>query len=195
MIPVISIVGKSNSGKTTLTEKLLRELKARGYRVATIKHDVHGFDIDRPGKDTWRHAEAGADVVVISSPAKLAMIRKNERELTLDEVIARIDGVDLIITEGYKRGDKPKIEVFQSALHDEILCQDDPTLFALAADRSAAGARLLAGVGAGDGAAEVGTAGDGAAEGSGAQPRVPVYDWNDATGLVDLIEARFLRGR
>lgn len=174
MIPVISIVGKSNSGKTTLIEKLLPELKARGYRVATIKHDVHGFDLDQPGKDTWRHAQAGSDVVVISSPSKLAMIRKTDRDLSLDEVIARVDGVDLIMTEGYKRGDKPKLEVFQSTRYSEILCSDDETLFAIAADRPDLAAGLLSGGNAG-----------------AAAP--PIYDWNDAAGLVDLIEVKFLR--
>ena len=74
-IPVISIVGgKSNSGKTTLLEKLIREAKRRGWRVATLKHDGHGFEMDQPGKDTWRHAQAGADVVAISSPHKVAIL-------------------------------------------------------------------------------------------------------------------------
>ncbi|MGB9661270.1 MAG: molybdopterin-guanine dinucleotide biosynthesis protein B [Moorellaceae bacterium] len=128
MIPIISVVGKSDSGKTTLLTKLLPELKARGYRVATIKHDTHGFDIDRPGKDTWKHAEAGADIVVISSPAKVALIEKVPRELTLDEVAARVWGVDLIITEGYKRGDKPKIEVHRAAVGGDLLCTEEELL-------------------------------------------------------------------
>jgi molybdopterin-guanine dinucleotide biosynthesis protein B len=128
MIPVISVVGKSDVGKTTLLIKLLPELKARGYRIATIKHDTHGFDIDKPGKDTWKHAEAGADIVVISSPTKMALIEKVPRELTLDEVAARIQGVDLIITEGYKRGDKPKIEVHRAAVGGELLCTEEELL-------------------------------------------------------------------
>ncbi|HEX3015676.1 MAG TPA: molybdopterin-guanine dinucleotide biosynthesis protein B, partial [Desulfobacteria bacterium] len=98
MTPVISIVGKSNVGKTTLIEKLIAELKRRGFKVATVKHDVHGFEIDIPGKDTWRHAQAGADVVVISSPQKLAMINRVEQELELDQICAQVQGVDLIIT-------------------------------------------------------------------------------------------------
>ena len=76
MSPIVSVVGRSNSGKTTLVVKLLRELKQRGYRVATIKHSDHDFEIDRPGKDTWGHYEAGADIVVISTPAKMAMIER-----------------------------------------------------------------------------------------------------------------------
>ncbi len=133
MIPILSVVGKSNVGKTTLLEKILRELKSRNYKVATIKHDVHGFNIDIPGKDTWRHGEAGADVVIISSPSKVAMIKKVEQEMALDEIANTITGVDLIITEGYKRGNKPKIEVFRKGVYDELLCTRDE-LIALATD-------------------------------------------------------------
>ena len=80
-IPILSIVGKSGSGKTTLLEKLIAELKRRGYRVATIKHHAHpGFEIDQPGKDTWRHAQAGSDHVVIAAPDKIASIRRLERD-------------------------------------------------------------------------------------------------------------------
>ncbi|MEL7567778.1 MAG: molybdopterin-guanine dinucleotide biosynthesis protein B [Dehalobacterium sp.] len=132
-IPVISFVGKSDSGKTTLLEKVIRELKNRGIRLAIIKHDAHQFEIDHPGKDTWRHGQAGADIVAISSPSKVAMIEKRETELSLDEVIARISNVDIIITEGYKRESKPKIEVFRSAAHQELLCQPDE-LIAVASD-------------------------------------------------------------
>lgn len=128
MIPIISVVGKSNVGKTTLLEKLLPEIKRRGYRVATIKHDVHGFNIDQPGKDTWRHARAGADLVVISSPQKMATIEKVDRERTLDEIANKLENVDLIITEGYKRQDKPKIEVFRSEVSDTLLCEKEELL-------------------------------------------------------------------
>lgn len=133
MIPIISVVGKSDVGKTTLVEKLLAELKKRGYRVATVKHDVHGFDIDRPGKDTWRHAQAGADTVIISSPAKVAMISRVEQEKDLDQLAAMITDVDLILTEGYKRAKKPKIEVFRTGVYDELLC-DPHELIAIASD-------------------------------------------------------------
>lgn len=133
MIPIISVVGKSNVGKTTLLEKLLPELKKRGYRVATIKHDVHGFSIDQPGKDTWKHARAGADIVVISSFEKMATIEKVDRERTLDEIGAKLENVDIIITEGYKRQDKPKIEVHRAEVSDTLLCEKEE-LFALATD-------------------------------------------------------------
>ncbi len=132
-IPVVSIVGKSDSGKTTLLEKLLREAKRRGWRVATVKHDVHGFDMDKPGKDTWRHAQAGADMVVIASPQKIAILESVPEDQPLDAVISRIQGVDLIFTEGYKRADKPKIEVFRSEVHKELLCKPEE-LIAIASD-------------------------------------------------------------
>lgn len=133
MIPVISLVGKSNCGKTTYLEKLISEMKRRGFKVATIKHDVHGFDIDKPGKDTWRHAQAGADIVCISSPQKMAMIKKVEQELLLDEVIDYIDGVDIIFTEGYKRESKRKIEVFRKEASVSPLCSKEE-LLAMASD-------------------------------------------------------------
>jgi len=133
-IPVISIVGgKSNSGKTTLLEKIIREAKQRGWRVATLKHDVHGFEMDQPGKDTWRHALAGADVVAISSPEKIAVLERVAGDQPLDEVLARIQGVDVIFTEGYKQGNKPKIEVFRSAVHQEIFSKLEE-LIAIASD-------------------------------------------------------------
>jgi molybdopterin-guanine dinucleotide biosynthesis protein B len=130
---VISVVAKSGSGKTTLLEKVIKELKERGIKLAIVKHDTHGFEMDKPGKDTWRHAQAGADIVAISSPEKFALIEKRERELTLDEIVGRIDGVDLIITEGFKKGDKPKIEVFRSAAHSTLLCNPSE-LIAIASD-------------------------------------------------------------
>ena len=133
MIPVISLVGRSNCGKTTYLEKLISEMKRRGFKVATIKHDVHGFDMDKPGKDTWRHAQAGADIVCISSLNKMAMIKKVEQELSLDEVIGYIDSVDIIFTEGYKRESKRKIEVFRQAVCDTPLCSKEE-LLAIASD-------------------------------------------------------------
>ena len=133
LIPVVSVVGKSNCGKTTFLEKLIKEMKLRNYQLAVIKHDVHGFEMDKPGKDTWRHAQAGADIVCISSPQKMAMIKKVQRELSLDEVIAHLDGVDIIFTEGYKREAKQKIEVFRKAVCGEPLCAKEE-LLAVASD-------------------------------------------------------------
>ncbi len=134
MIPIISIVGKSEVGKTTLLEKLIAELKGRGYGVGTIKHDTHGFEIDKPGKDSWRHAQAGSDAVLISSPEKLALIKRVDRERSLEELLAYMGDVDLVLTEGYKSGDRPKIEVSRQARGQELLCQEEE-LLALVTDQ------------------------------------------------------------
>lgn len=132
--PVISFVAaQSGSGKTTLLEKVVGRLKADGIRLAVIKHDAHQFDIDKPGKDTWRMAKAGADIVAISSPAKLAVIEKVETEKSLDDLIAMISDVDLILTEGFKQGNKPKIEVFRSEVCKELICPPNE-LLAVASD-------------------------------------------------------------
>ncbi|WP_425805497.1 molybdopterin-guanine dinucleotide biosynthesis protein B [Desulfitobacterium sp. Sab5] len=132
-IPVVSVVGKSDVGKTTLLEKLLKESKRRGWRVATVKHDVHGFDMDKPGKDTWRHAQAGADMVVISSPNKIAILESVDEDKSLDEVISRIRGIDLIFTEGYRMANKDKIEIHRSEVYKELLCEPEE-LMAIASD-------------------------------------------------------------
>lgn len=133
MLPVISFVGRSDSGKTTYLTKLIGEMKQRGYRVGVIKHDVHGFEMDRPGKDTWRHAQAGADVVCISSPFKMALIKKVRQELSLREVVAHIDDVDIVFTEGYKREGAVKVEVFRQAVCQEPVCRQEE-LLAMVAD-------------------------------------------------------------
>jgi molybdopterin-guanine dinucleotide biosynthesis adapter protein len=161
-IPIISIVGKSDVGKTTVLEKVIRELKGRGYRLATIKHHVHWFEIDQPGKDTWRHAQAGSDVVVIAAPNRLAMIRELESELSLAEIAAMIQDVDIIITEGYKRGNKPKIEVSRAARSPGLICTREE-LFALVTDQD-----------------------------HPEMEGVPQFDLNDTINLVDLIESEFL---
>lgn len=132
--PIVAVVGKSDAGKTTFLEKLLKELKHRKIKVGTVKHDVHGFDIDKPGKDTWRHAQAGADAVVISSPSKVAIIKKVEEELTLDQVAEAVSDMDIVLTEGYKRSNKPKIEINRTAHSTELLCTPDE-LIALVSDR------------------------------------------------------------
>ena len=131
---VVSIVGRSKSGRTTLLEKMVRELKQRGYRVGTVKHHSHpGFELDRPGKDTWRHAEAGSDHVVIAAPDKVASIRRVDREPTLDEITAAMSDVDVVLTEGYLRSGRFKIEVVRAARATEPICEPDE-LLALATD-------------------------------------------------------------
>ena len=130
---VISVVGKSGSGKTTLIEKLIPELKGRGYKIGIIKHAHHGFDIDKKGKDSWRHKEAGADTVLVASPGKIAMV-KNDHYDSLDGLEKYFDDVNLVITEGYKRENKPKIEVFRSAKHKEPLCTEVNNVIAFVTD-------------------------------------------------------------
>ncbi|MEW6262902.1 MAG: molybdopterin-guanine dinucleotide biosynthesis protein B [Thermodesulfobacteriota bacterium] len=132
--PVVLIVGRSDAGKTTLIEKLLPQLKRLGLKVGTIKHDVHGFEIDRPGKDSWRHKRAGASATIISSPTQMALIRDSDHDQTLDELLGHFQGLDLVLTEGYKREKRPKIEVFRPEVHSEPLCRDDRNLIALVSD-------------------------------------------------------------
>jgi molybdopterin-guanine dinucleotide biosynthesis protein B len=137
MIPIISIVGKSDSVKTTLIEKLVPELTRRGYRIATVKHDVHGFEVDREGKDSWRHKRAGAHTVVISSPQKVALIRDVESDLSLMEIREKlIRDVDLVLSEGYKRDVHPKIEIFRKEKHQELLCAKEDNLIAIVSNRT-----------------------------------------------------------
>ncbi len=133
-IPVVAIVGNSGTGKTTLIEKLIPALKKRGLRVGTIKHDVHGFSIDQPGKDSWRHKEAGASMVVLSSPRQVAMVRDVEHDTPLDELESHFSGVDIILAEGYKRGSRPKLEVFRPEVHDKPVCANDTTLVGMVSD-------------------------------------------------------------
>jgi molybdopterin-guanine dinucleotide biosynthesis protein B len=160
MIPVVSVVGKSDAGKTTLLEKIIPELKRRGYRVATVKHDAHSFEIDQPGKDTWRHRQAGADVVVISARDKMAIIRRLDEEMSLPQITDMITGVDIILTEGFKRGPAPKIEVSRREKSTELLCTVDELVAVATYQRFDIPA--------------------------------PQFALDDAAGLVDLLERRFL---
>ncbi|UCD31314.1 MAG: molybdopterin-guanine dinucleotide biosynthesis protein B [Desulfobacterales bacterium] len=132
--PIVSIIGNSGSGKTTFIERLIPEIKRRGLKVGTIKHDVHGFEMDKPGKDTWRHKQAGASVTVISSPYQVGVVIDVDHDHRPEELLPFLTGMDLILTEGYKRGDKPKLEIFRSAISKEPLCKNDKNLLALVSD-------------------------------------------------------------
>jgi molybdopterin-guanine dinucleotide biosynthesis protein MobB len=165
--PIVSIVAKSGTGKTTLLEKLIAEMKRRGYKVGAVKHDAHSFNIDREGKDSWRLTQAGADSMLITSPDKLAMVKQYQadQEPTLAETVATYcDDVDIVLTEGFKRSTMPKIEVHRQDRSEKLLCRDDeydPTLIAVASDSSL-------------------------------EVDVPLFDINDAQGLCDLIVKQYL---
>ncbi|MRR17663.1 MAG: molybdopterin-guanine dinucleotide biosynthesis protein B [Deltaproteobacteria bacterium] len=162
-IPIVSIVGKSNSGKTTLLEKIISDLVGRGYRVGTIKHNRHGFDIDHEGKDSYRHKKAGARVTVVSSPHQLALVSDVDHDYSFAEIRERyISGVDIILTEGFKVNDYPKIEVYRSELKRDLISTKEDGLIAVAAD-----VPLNAGV--------------------------PCLDINDSKSITDFIEKKFLR--
>ena len=165
--PLISIVSKKNSGKTTLLEKLIPELKRRGYRVGIIKHDTHGFDIDHKGKDTWRHKQAGADTVMISSPWKLSLIKDVDVDWGPDELVAEyFKDEDIVITEGYKTLGKPQIEVFRKEAHDTPLHEkgEKGALVAVMSD------------------VEIDLG-------------VPCFNINDVSSLADFIETTFIKGK
>ncbi len=161
----LSFVAKSGTGKTTLLEKVIAELKSRGYRIGVVKHDAHRFDIDHPGKDSHRLTAAGADTMLISSPEKLALVKKHPAAPTIDELIATyFSDVDLILTEGFKKSGLPKIEVHRKERSATLLCrgeEHDPTLVAVASDEAL-------------------------------QLDVPVLDLNNAAQVADFVEKTFL---
>lgn len=165
--PVVSIVAKSGTGKTTLVVKLIKRLTEKGYRVGVIKHDAHRFDIDHEGKDSWRMTQAGADTMVISSPEKLAMVKKYDVENEPgpgDIVAAYFPDVDIVLTEGYKKNSFPKIEVHRKERSSTLLCRgemNDSQLMAVASDEKL-------------------------------QLDVPVFDIDDDSGISAFIEEKFL---
>lgn len=135
MTPLLSFVGKSGCGKTTLIEKLVVELRRRGYSIAVVKHHAHTSPIDDSGKDSWRFAEAGANLVVVSSPVEVARFERVTRELTLAEIVARIEDVDLILTEGFKREAAPKIEISRQVQGTDLVARTED-LVAVVSDHS-----------------------------------------------------------
>ena len=133
---VIGLAGWSGAGKTTLLVRLIPALMARGLTVSTVKHAHHKFDVDSPETDTWKFREAGADEVLVASGARWALLRelRDEPEPELPALLARMDRVDLVVIEGFKRENHPKIEVHRHANGKPPLHPDDPTIVAIAAD-------------------------------------------------------------
>ena len=166
--PAVSFVAKSGTGKTTLLEKVIAELKERGYRVGVVKHDAHRFNIDHPGKDSYRLAAAGADTMLICSPEKLAVIRKHEVAPEINELIATyFNDVDIVLTEGFKKSGMPKVELHRQERSKTLLCRGenhDPTLIAVASDEPL-------------------------------ELDVPVLDLNNPVQVADFIVETFLQGK
>ncbi len=134
-VPIITIVGLSGSGKTTLIEKLIHRFIQRGFRVGTVKHHMHDFEMDLEGKDTWRHKKAGAVATVLSSPRKTGLVKDVEREPTLDELVDDyLKDMDIIFAEGYKSETYPKLEVHRKDRSRQLISAGDRSLLAVATD-------------------------------------------------------------
>ena len=158
---VFGITGWKNSGKTTLTEKLVAELVRRGWAVSTVKHAHHDFDIDKPGADSFRHRQAGATEVAVVSGRRWALMHelRNEEEPTLEDILARLGPCDIVLVEGYKREAHKKIEARRLEAKDRApLSANDPNIVAIAADFTVEGESL------------------------------PVFDLNDTKSIADFIE-------
>jgi molybdopterin-guanine dinucleotide biosynthesis adapter protein len=165
MLPIISIVGASNSGKTTYLERLIPELRQRGYRIGTLKHDVHGFEMDREGKDTWRHRKAGAQTIAIASPTMLGSIRENDVEMSVEQIVGRCFwSEDILLTEGYKHAHFPKIEIFRSVIAAKPLCGLQDNLVAIVTEDQV-------------------------------DLDIPLFRFDEVPRVADLIEERYLKGR
>jgi molybdopterin-guanine dinucleotide biosynthesis protein B len=141
---VLGLAGWSGSGKTTLLVRLLPELIRRGVSVSTVKHAHHEFDVDRPGKDSYEHRAAGAKEVLVASSRRFALMHelRGAREPTLDELLAKLAPVDLVLVEGYKRDAHDKIEVYRASAGKPLLCRDDPSFIAIASDAPVPGVSL-----------------------------------------------------
>jgi molybdopterin-guanine dinucleotide biosynthesis adapter protein len=139
-VKTLGIVGWSGSGKTTLLTALLPLLRARGLTVSTVKHTHHGFDMDRPGKDTFRHREAGAHEVLVASGTRWALLHElTGAEPSLPTLLRRMDPVDLVLVEGYKAHPFPKLEVYRPSLGKPPIWPDQPDVVAVASDVSPPG--------------------------------------------------------
>ena len=163
---LLGITGWKNSGKTTLTERLVTELVARGYRISTVKHAHHAFDIDHEGRDSYRHRKAGATEVAVVSSRRWALIHEIENEADeppLDVVLAKMAPADLTLVEGYKREGHPKLEMRRVSAKDTVpLAPGDPSIVAVVSDTGEA------------------------------QTNLPVFHADAVTEIADFVEARFM---
>ena len=131
---VVNIIGeKSNVGKTIVMEGVIKELKKRGLSVATIKHDVHGFDIDKEGKDTYRHRKAGSETVIISSNKRMALIKEVKEEVPLNELLSFAKDKDVILVEGYKNSNLRKFEIYRKDFSKKLISSKE-NLIAIVSD-------------------------------------------------------------
>jgi len=130
------VVGWKNAGKTGLMERLVTEITGRGFTVSTVKHAHHSFDVDHPGKDSFRHREAGASQVLLASRNRIALMHelRGAAEPMLDTLLTQLAPVDLVLVEGYKRDAHPKIEAHRSVTGNPLIAPDDPTVRAVASD-------------------------------------------------------------
>lgn len=158
---IIGLAGWSGSGKTTLIAKLIPRLIARGLRVSTLKHAHHGFDLDKPGKDSFMHRVAGATEVIISSAKRWAILHelRDEPEWNMADLVAKMSPVDLVLVEGFKRDSFPKLEIHRAENDKPLLHPDDPYIVAVACDTALPHAK------------------------------VPVIDLNDIDAVADLLLA------
>ncbi len=159
---IITIVGKSNSGKTTLLEKLIACLTGRGYKIGSVKHAHDGFEMDKEGKDSWRHRKAGAKATLVVTQDKVAIV-KDDKTSYSEKMKSYLWDMDIILAEGFKKQNFPKIEVFRTqSVHKQPLCMEDENLIAFITD-------------------------------SGYKPDVPVFGLEDIDHIANFIESNFLK--
>lgn len=159
---IITIVGKSNSGKTTLLEKLIAHLTDRGHRIGSVKHAHDGFEMDKEGKDSWRHRKAGARATLVITQNEVAIV-KDDKTGYVEKMRSYLSDMDLILAEGFKKQNLPKIEVFRTgSVHKEPLCMEDENLIAFVTD-------------------------------SDYKPEAPLFGLEDICQIADFIESNFLK--
>jgi molybdopterin-guanine dinucleotide biosynthesis protein B len=165
LVPIISIVGPSKSDRTLLAERLIAAMTKRGHKVASAKRDAHCYNLDTPGKASWRHSQAGAETVVVSSSARLTVFKKAKKEWTLDELTGRFfTDADIVIADGYSSENKPKIKVLLSKTENDSQISEEEVFAVVVSD-----------------------AGEKQAN------KIPYFGLNEIEELIDSIEARFLK--